>query len=306
MSFSIAGWEVFLCVFSALLICYLPRSSKMPLPPGPAGALPVIGHLMVMPQSKEWLTYQRWSKELGSDVLSLKVLGKHIIVINSLKAATDLFDGRVNIYSDRPKLYALRELLEMHWIHGLMPYGKSFLKVRKAANKYLHSEPVKEYRHLQLLSVRECLRDLLHSPDSFAQNFRDMAGRIILGVAYGLEAQAGDSYMQNVYMAVQGLILGLSPRALLYDWFPLLKWLPDWLRVKRDAQKYTAHIAALPEVPLQATRAAMENGSAPNSLAASMIADSNLTDDVIRSVTGSMYLGTLLQSTAPLGLIPDR
>ncbi|KAJ7302713.1 hypothetical protein DFH08DRAFT_977562 [Mycena albidolilacea] len=99
MSFSIASWEVFLCVFSALLMCYLPRFLKaMSLSPSPAGALPVIGHLVVMPQS---VPYQRWSKEFGSNVLSLKVLGNHVIVSDFLKAATDLFDGKLSIYSDR-------------------------------------------------------------------------------------------------------------------------------------------------------------------------------------------------------------
>ncbi|KAJ7133369.1 cytochrome P450 [Mycena epipterygia] len=293
MSFSLTSWELWLVALSALIVYYLSRTSRaMPLPPGPPGALPFIGHLLALPQSHEWLTYQRWSEELRSDVICLKVLGKHIIIINSLKGATELFEGKASIYSDRPKLYVMRELLGMNWLHGLMPYGKSFLEVRKAANKYLHVEPVKKYRELQLNSARTCLRDLLHAPDDFVQHFREMSGRTILEIAYGIQPQPEDSHMKNVFMAIQALNLGLSPRALLYDAFPLVKWLPDWLPglgVKKESLQYTSHIAALPDLPLQETRAAMENGSAPNSVAASMITDSDLDNDIIRSVTATMY-----------------
>lgn len=66
-----------------------------------------------------------------------------------------------------------RHRLGMHWLYGLMPYGKSFLKVRKAANKYFSVEAVKGYHDLLHISVRTCLRDLVHAPENFEQNFRE-------------------------------------------------------------------------------------------------------------------------------------
>lgn len=48
-----------------------------------------------------------------------------------------------------------------------------------------------------------------------------MAGRTILGAAYGIELHSQDGYMHTVRMAVEGLNLGLSTRALLYDLLPL-------------------------------------------------------------------------------------
>lgn len=119
MAFPITSWEC-LVLFCALIVYGIARTSKsMPVPPGPAGALPVIGHLFVMPRSHEWVAYQRWSMELGkdivtlmreraesdvrlgSDIICLRVMGKHIIVLNSLKATIDLFGSKVSIYSDR-------------------------------------------------------------------------------------------------------------------------------------------------------------------------------------------------------------
>lgn len=38
------------------------------------------------------------------DVIHLKVLGRDIIVLNSVQAATDLLEKRSGLYSDRPNL----------------------------------------------------------------------------------------------------------------------------------------------------------------------------------------------------------
>ena len=38
------------------------------------------------------------------DIVYTYAMGQHIIILNSLKAVTDLFDKRSQIYSDRPIL----------------------------------------------------------------------------------------------------------------------------------------------------------------------------------------------------------
>lgn len=47
-----------------------------------------------------------------------------------------------------------------------------------------------------------------------------MAGHTILAATYGLNPKREDAYFHTVFMAVQGLNLGLSRRALVYDFFP--------------------------------------------------------------------------------------
>ncbi|KAJ6579508.1 cytochrome P450 [Mycena vulgaris] len=300
-------------VVSALLAIRLFRKitsrSLLPLPPGPPGRVPILGHIFILPTSYEWLEYRRWSAELGSDIICLDVLGQHVVVLNSLKAVNELFERRSALYSDRFVTQAGR--LGFHWIHGLMPFGKDFLQVRKAANKYLSHTSIKEYQQVQLSAARKCLDDLLKCPDEFVQHFRELTGCIILGAAYGIQPQAGDPYMHTVLMAIQGLNLGLSTRALLYDLLPagkfyvcpcfcgnsdilLVRWLPDWLPglgISKEAQRFVGDIAELPDLPLRETRKAMEDGTALHSIASSMLADTTLGDNVIRSVTGSMYLG---------------
>ncbi|KIJ48775.1 hypothetical protein M422DRAFT_87390, partial [Sphaerobolus stellatus SS14] len=72
------------------------------LPPGPR-SLPVIGNLLDIPLTRDYQTYTKWKKKYG-DVIYLTALGRNIVILNSVKSATELLDQRENIYSDRPYL----------------------------------------------------------------------------------------------------------------------------------------------------------------------------------------------------------
>jgi len=43
------------------------------------------------------------SEDYNSDVVSFHVLGDRTVVLNSVKATTDLLEKRSSIYSDRPR-----------------------------------------------------------------------------------------------------------------------------------------------------------------------------------------------------------
>lgn len=74
-----------------------------------------------MPKSHPWKTYTRWAKEhgesffkftmqqglslfwavSGKDITHIDVLGSHILVINTAKAAFELFERRGLLYADK-------------------------------------------------------------------------------------------------------------------------------------------------------------------------------------------------------------
>ncbi|KAJ7761534.1 hypothetical protein DFH07DRAFT_739985 [Mycena maculata] len=98
-------------VLFALLVNFLFRkilsawkvNSGLPFPPGPTPRF-IIGNLREIPTKLPWLTYMEWGLKYGElrKLVYARVLGKHIIIVNSHKTASDLFDKRSHIYSDRP------------------------------------------------------------------------------------------------------------------------------------------------------------------------------------------------------------
>lgn len=49
-------------LFAARILYTWRKKSGRTLPPGPKG-LPVLGNVMDIPQSHEWITYETWGKE---------------------------------------------------------------------------------------------------------------------------------------------------------------------------------------------------------------------------------------------------
>ncbi|KAF8880682.1 hypothetical protein BD779DRAFT_1421237, partial [Infundibulicybe gibba] len=71
-------------------------------PPGPKG-LPIIGNLLDVPTEKQWLVFMEWTKTYG-DIIHFKVFNQSLVILNSLKRTTDIFDKRSSAYSSRPRM----------------------------------------------------------------------------------------------------------------------------------------------------------------------------------------------------------
>lgn len=92
-----------------LFIYHRSRSRRPPpgtnLPPGPT-RLPIVGNLFNIPHERSWLIYTDWATTFGN-VIYLEVFGSPLIVLNSVKASTELFEKRSANYADRPPMVSL-------------------------------------------------------------------------------------------------------------------------------------------------------------------------------------------------------
>ncbi|KAF8994713.1 hypothetical protein BDQ17DRAFT_1366461 [Cyathus striatus] len=103
------------------------RASIAPLPPRPKPHF-IIGNLFDMTGDvkENCKKYHEWCKELESDVLYLNVLGTSIIILDSYEASSELLDNRSSIYSGRPKMPMINELMGWDFGFGFMDYGDTW------------------------------------------------------------------------------------------------------------------------------------------------------------------------------------
>lgn len=130
MNYLLLGAVVIL--IAALLLKYTLKGPTNKVPPCPRG-LPLIGNLLDLASDSVHIKCREWSRQFGesqilhaamrsatvfvadnikqaTDIISLRVLGNTIIVLNSLDAVTDIFEKKGANFSDRPDMPMIVDL----------------------------------------------------------------------------------------------------------------------------------------------------------------------------------------------------
>ncbi|TFK73143.1 cytochrome P450 [Pluteus cervinus] len=248
-------WPIELCITVGLLgvTAFLYRRIKpghLPYPPGPKG-LPVVGMMLSFPQDQPWIKFKEWSKEYGSDIISLKVLGKRIVVLNSHATTQELMTKRSAIYSDRPDLPMLNDLQGWNWNFGFMRYNVTWKEHRKLLTREVQNTLANSAQHYAISATRRLLGSILISPENYAAHLKHLTGYFTLSIAYGLDIKpSGDPYVAIADKANEGLAKAGSLPSYLVDAIPSLKYLPEWFpgaKFKRDARVWAKFARALRE-----------------------------------------------------------
>ncbi|KAF9038146.1 cytochrome P450 [Panaeolus papilionaceus] len=149
----------------------------LPFPPGPKG-YPIIGSLLSMPLESPWLVYNAWQK--------VYVFGQSFLIIESSNTWNDLFDKRSDIYSDRPKMPMVVDLMGWGFSVAFSCYGTWWKKQRRAFHGHFNPTAVQRYRYIQIEETRNFLRLLLATPDDFIRHIRHVFVATILRISYGI------------------------------------------------------------------------------------------------------------------------
>ncbi|KAJ7467466.1 cytochrome P450 [Mycena latifolia] len=270
----------------------------VPLPPGPK-KLPLVGNLFAMPTSFEWETYMEWSRQYNSDVIHLDVAGTSVIVLSSLEAVTALFEKRSSIYSDRPSLPMLIDLMGWGFHLAMMKYGDKWRTHRRLFSQGFNVTSSQSFRPKELAAAHGLLRRLLQRPDAFSEHLKHTAAEVIISVAYGIDVlPADDPYIALSERAVHSAHEASIPGRFLVDWLPLLKHVPDWFPgagFKRQAKEWKKIARAFNDVPFAEVKRQMAAGIAPHSFAAEslqILSESSETyyeEETIKAIAASMY-----------------
>ncbi|KAJ7486314.1 cytochrome P450 [Mycena galericulata] len=272
-------------VFGATLYhAFSRKRSTLPLPPGPR-KLPLVGNLLDIPANLEWEKYMEWSKEYNSDIIHLNLAGQSVIVLSSLEAAEALLEKRSALYSDRSDLPMVNGLMGWDFNIALMKYGIGPTRTNRRLLRQGFKPAI--YQPLEVTATHTLLGRLLDSPDAFYAHLRQMAGEIIMSMAYGIDVlPSDDPYVALANKAVHSLVVALVNRYLV-DMFPALKYMPKWFpgaEFKRKADEWRKLARAMVDVPYTETKRQMECGIAPRSFTSHAL-------HTLRESNGGIYYG---------------
>ncbi|KAJ6535985.1 cytochrome P450 [Mycena vulgaris] len=251
--------SIFLCF---LLFRRRNTPTNPPYPPGPPG-LPFVGNVFDVPSKNPWKKYKEWGQIYNSDVVSVKIFGTRLVVLNSVEATQDLFETRGAIYSSRPS-FPMAELAgHTNWDLGWLPDGKRWRDHRKVFHQEFEKESTAHRPH-ELAASRRLLKKLLDDPGRFSKHLRHAAGDMIISATYGIQIKPeGDSLVDLAEQVVVGIGRAVEP--FLVNSFPILKYIPasfPGAEFQRLAAKWSKNSEDLIRGPFEYVRKQVSEGIA--------------------------------------------
>ncbi|KKK13960.1 hypothetical protein ARAM_000202 [Aspergillus rambellii] len=240
---------------------------RLPFPPGPP-AEPILGHLRIIPHNHPEYQYARWSREYNSDILYFTVLGRPMIVINSIEAAHDLLDKEN--YADRPR-FVLFEVMGWGITLSFLRWSSPRFKLhRRLLQQSFTPSSCKPYRPIQQEEARRAIRAILRQPNDWELLLRQFSTAVVLRIGFGIPIQQhSDPYVQMAIDVEEATGKGGVPASSIVDFFPLFRFLPTWVAKVSTLFEPLAHarrtrpfIQQLHDKPWEATEPSIRAGTA--------------------------------------------
>ncbi|KAG2159163.1 cytochrome P450 [Suillus bovinus] len=292
------AWLELLCFGGVTVAVYLAKQVVIkknpgPYPPGPRG-WPLIGNILDMPRSKPWLTFTEWG-----DITHIEVLGRHIIVLNSVKTAIEMMDSKSTLYSDRPVLPMAGELVGWKYSLPFLPYGRSFRQQRKKIHRVIGSRAAMDvYNETEEVETRRFLKRVLAKPDQLQDHIRHTAVAVVLRITHGYEVQENnDPWVDLANRVTENCSQASAPGAFMVDILPFLAKVPAWFPgagFKRIAREWRGTLEQMVSTPHKFVKDQMVADIAPVSFTSNLLKGGDVSaeeDHVVKWSAFSIYAG---------------
>ncbi|KAF8600643.1 cytochrome P450 [Ceratobasidium sp. AG-I] len=287
-------------LLAGLGLIYLRRREKaqlLPLPPGPEGDF-LLGNLRHIPKEEEWAAYAKMSKDCNSDIISLRVLGKTIVVLNSHRAVSDLLDKRA-VYADRPQIQMIN-LMGLGEIVTFSQYGQRWRQLRKAIHQDMQESAISKYWPTHESEARWLVARLLdHGDTTLLKDIQHWAAASLLSGTYGYQLPpntTSDPLLSNMEGLLSRVSIGTQSSRFLVNLFPSLKHIPEWMpggsfqrfgRESRELKRLSV------DVPLKWVKSEMREGTAKPSYITRLLSEVESADSRTTSEDRTVYEGMI-------------
>ncbi|KAK7048377.1 O-methylsterigmatocystin oxidoreductase [Favolaschia claudopus] len=260
-------------------------------PPGPPPRF-AVGNFYDLPTKLPWLTYTEWGRRYG-ELVHASALGQHIVIVNSVKTANELFEKRSHIYSDRP-VVTMIELLGWDFNVGLMQMGDRWRQHRRLFQQHFRRDIVRTYGAIQMIKIHQFLQQLLSDPQDFREHLKTLAAATIMKIVYGYNVKpSNDRFVELSDKAMKKLGDSFFPGAVAVNAFPILRYVPSWFP-GAGFQNYAAEcrqlVNEMQQVQFNFVKQNMQDGVDSNSVVARMLQVRSRSDEVaIRETAATAY-----------------
>ncbi|KAK1835309.1 cytochrome P450 [Podospora conica] len=243
-----------LAIVGVVLAAIFKRSFKrypFPLPPSPP-AEPLFGHFRTLPLEDAHLKHMEYARKYGSDIIYFNVLGNHMIVLNSQRAANEILDKRGAIYQDRPN-FVLFDVMGWGLTLTFMPYGPRFKLHRSVLQTGFTKSAITKYASIQEDEARQAVARIVKSPPGWENSFRRFAPAVVLRIGFGVTVNSDDDpYIKIAKDANLATSKGGNPGTALVDYLPAFRWIPEVLNFSmtlKHARQWRWAIKNLHDIP---------------------------------------------------------
>jgi len=283
---------------AVVAIMFIYRSQHA-LPPGP-NPIPVIGRTGFPVANLE--AFKNWAEKYP-DIMTLRVWGQNVIVLNSLKATSEILVNRAASTSIRPQRVMCHELVGYAHSTSQTNNMAEHRIFRRLVATALSTRASQKYWGVEEREVRKATLHMLTAPGESTIAIKRASSEIVWNVAYGYKTESdGDAFIQNIadYMKVYQRLM--RPGEFLVDILPFLKHLPAWFPgagFKQQAVEWKETKETIHEIPFQRVKHDLAAGTATPSFAAHLIeeraldskAGSKFDEEHIKLAAGSIYTG---------------
>ena len=176
----------------------------------------------------------------------LNALGQPIIVLNSLKSASELFDRRTNIYPDRPRVIVGHEILCGGLFSAFMPYGDVFVftfllkhrdssliyswrRHRRAAHEALTKSIVRDYHPTYRKEAIILASSILDNPGALTKHLSRASASATMSILYDYPTleDEHDKTLTEIHAFIDRMSAANAPGAYLVEFFPWMMHIPE-------------------------------------------------------------------------------